>query len=42
MGERRLTPELAQRHEIIKAGRNSGNFNVDVTSKDSIKGCSNR
>jgi hypothetical protein len=37
MGERRLTPELAQRHKIIKAGRNSGDCSVDVTSKDPIK-----
>jgi NAD(P)-dependent dehydrogenase (short-subunit alcohol dehydrogenase family) len=34
---KRLTPELEKRHEIIKAGRNSGDVSVDVASEDSIK-----
>lgn len=34
---KRLNPELAKRHIIISAGRNSGDYRVDVTSKDSIR-----
>jgi NAD(P)-dependent dehydrogenase (short-subunit alcohol dehydrogenase family) len=34
---RRLTPELAQRHEIVVAGRNSGDVRVDITSAESIE-----
>lgn len=33
---RRLAPELAQRHEVVVAGRNSGDVRVDITSADSI------
>jgi len=34
---RRLAPELAQRHEIIVAGRTSGDVHVDITSAESIE-----
>jgi NAD(P)-dependent dehydrogenase (short-subunit alcohol dehydrogenase family) len=34
---RRLVPELARRHEIVVAGRNSGDVRVDITSADSIE-----
>lgn len=34
---RRLAPELAQRHEIVVAGRNSGDVRVDITAADSIE-----
>jgi NAD(P)-dependent dehydrogenase (short-subunit alcohol dehydrogenase family) len=34
---RRLAPELAQRHEIVVAGRNSGDVRVDITSADAIE-----
>lgn len=34
---RRLTPELASRHEVVVAGRNSGDVRVDITSADSIE-----
>jgi NAD(P)-dependent dehydrogenase (short-subunit alcohol dehydrogenase family) len=34
---RRLAPELMRRHEIIVAGRNSGDVRVDITSADSIE-----
>lgn len=34
---RRLAPELAQRHEIFVAGRNSGDVRVDITSAESIE-----
>jgi NAD(P)-dependent dehydrogenase (short-subunit alcohol dehydrogenase family) len=34
---RRLTPELAQRHEIVVAGRTSGDVQVDITSAESIE-----
>lgn len=33
---KRLTPALQQRHEIITAGRNSGDVRVDVSRKESI------
>lgn len=29
--------ELAKRHEIVRAGRSSGDFTVDVMSEDSVK-----
>jgi NAD(P)-dependent dehydrogenase (short-subunit alcohol dehydrogenase family) len=34
---KRLTPVLAKDHEIISAGRNSGDVRVDITSEQSIK-----
>ena len=34
---KRLTPALGSRHEIIRAGRNSGDVNVDITSEVSIE-----
>jgi NAD(P)-dependent dehydrogenase (short-subunit alcohol dehydrogenase family) len=34
---RRLVPELAERHEIVVAGRTSGDVHVDITSAKSIK-----
>jgi NAD(P)-dependent dehydrogenase (short-subunit alcohol dehydrogenase family) len=34
---KRLTPVLAQQHEIITAGRNSGEVRVDISSEQSIK-----
>jgi NAD(P)-dependent dehydrogenase (short-subunit alcohol dehydrogenase family) len=34
---KKLTPYLASKHEILTAGRNSGEFTVDITSEDSIK-----
>jgi NAD(P)-dependent dehydrogenase (short-subunit alcohol dehydrogenase family) len=34
---RRLAPELAERHEIVVAGRTSGDVHVDITSADSIE-----
>jgi NAD(P)-dependent dehydrogenase (short-subunit alcohol dehydrogenase family) len=34
---RRLAPELARRHEVVVAGRNSGDVRVDITSADSIE-----
>jgi NAD(P)-dependent dehydrogenase (short-subunit alcohol dehydrogenase family) len=34
---RRLAPELGQRHEVVVAGRNSGDVRVDITSADSIE-----
>jgi NAD(P)-dependent dehydrogenase (short-subunit alcohol dehydrogenase family) len=33
---RRLAPELAQKHDVITAGRNSGDVRVDITSARSI------
>lgn len=32
----RISTTLAQRHEIITAGRNSGDFKVDISSPASI------
>ena len=34
---RAVVSELGDRHEVLTASRNSGNFNVDITSTDSIK-----
>jgi NAD(P)-dependent dehydrogenase (short-subunit alcohol dehydrogenase family) len=34
---RRLAPELAQRHEVVVAGRNSGDVRVDITNAESIE-----
>jgi NAD(P)-dependent dehydrogenase (short-subunit alcohol dehydrogenase family) len=34
---RRLAPELARRHEIVVAGRTSGDVHVDITSAESIE-----
>ncbi|HET6734086.1 short chain dehydrogenase [Mycobacterium sp.] len=34
---RRLTPALAERHEIVVAARNSGDVRVDITSADSVE-----
>lgn len=34
---RRLTPELARRHEVVVAGRTSGDVHVDITSAESIE-----
>lgn len=34
---KKLTPALAERHEVLTAGRNSGDYRVDVTSPESIK-----
>jgi NAD(P)-dependent dehydrogenase (short-subunit alcohol dehydrogenase family) len=34
---RRLVPELTQRHEVVVAGRNSGDVRVDITSAASIE-----
>jgi NAD(P)-dependent dehydrogenase (short-subunit alcohol dehydrogenase family) len=34
---RRLVPALADRHEVVTAGRNSGDVRVDITSADSIR-----
>jgi NAD(P)-dependent dehydrogenase (short-subunit alcohol dehydrogenase family) len=34
---RRLAPELAQRHEIVVAARNSGDVRIDITSAESIE-----
>lgn len=34
---RRLTPVLAERHEIVIAARNSGDVRVDITSADSVE-----
>lgn len=34
---RRLAPDLASRHEVVVAGRNSGDVRVDITSADSIE-----
>jgi NAD(P)-dependent dehydrogenase (short-subunit alcohol dehydrogenase family) len=34
---RRLLPALAGEHEVIVAGRNSGDVRVDITSADSIR-----
>lgn len=33
----RITPVLAERHEIITAGRNSGDYRVDITSGEAIR-----
>ena len=35
---KRVTAELAKRHDILVAGRNSGDFKVDISDKDSIAG----
>jgi NAD(P)-dependent dehydrogenase (short-subunit alcohol dehydrogenase family) len=32
-----LTPYLKENHEVLTAGRNSGEFTVDITSENSIK-----
>lgn len=34
---RRLSPVLEAKHEIIQAGRNSGDVRVDITSEESIR-----
>src|SRR3954453_10439042 len=34
---RRLAPELAQRHEVVVAGRNSGDVRVDIANAESIE-----
>jgi NAD(P)-dependent dehydrogenase (short-subunit alcohol dehydrogenase family) len=34
---RRVAPELAQRHEVLVAGRNSGDARVNITSAESIE-----
>jgi NAD(P)-dependent dehydrogenase (short-subunit alcohol dehydrogenase family) len=34
---RRLVPDLAHRHEVVVAGRNSGDVRVDITSAESIE-----
>jgi NAD(P)-dependent dehydrogenase (short-subunit alcohol dehydrogenase family) len=34
---RRLAPELGQRHEVVVAGRTSGDVRVDITSAESIE-----
>jgi len=34
---KKLTPLLSKRHEIITAGRNSGDIKVDVSSEESIR-----
>jgi NAD(P)-dependent dehydrogenase (short-subunit alcohol dehydrogenase family) len=34
---KKLTPELRKRHEIITAGRNSGDMRVDVANEGSIR-----
>jgi NAD(P)-dependent dehydrogenase (short-subunit alcohol dehydrogenase family) len=34
---KRLTPALEKQHEVIKAGRNSGDVRVDITSEQSIR-----
>jgi len=34
---RRLVPALADGHEVVVAGRNSGDVRVDITSADSIR-----
>lgn len=34
---KKLTPQLATQHEIITAGRNSGEVRVDISSEESIK-----
>ena len=34
---KKLTPVLKEKHEIITAGRNSGDVRVDITLEDSIK-----
>ncbi|GAA4787187.1 short chain dehydrogenase [Olivibacter ginsenosidimutans] len=33
---KKLTPHLSKKHEIITAGRNSGDIRVDITSEESI------
>jgi NAD(P)-dependent dehydrogenase (short-subunit alcohol dehydrogenase family) len=35
---RRLAPVIAERHEVVVAGRSSGDVCVDITSADSIEG----
>ncbi|MFB6453830.1 short chain dehydrogenase [Chitinophaga sp. Hz27] len=34
---KKLTPQLARQHDIITAGRNSGDIRMDITSEASIK-----
>lgn len=34
---KKLTPYLKDKHEVLTAGRNSGDFTVDITSENSIK-----
>jgi NAD(P)-dependent dehydrogenase (short-subunit alcohol dehydrogenase family) len=34
---KKLTPYLKDKHEVLTAGRNSGEFTVDITSENSIK-----
>jgi dTDP-4-dehydrorhamnose reductase len=34
---KKLTPVLGERHEIITAGRNSGDYRVDIANSESIK-----
>ena len=37
-----ITPKLAQEHEVITAGRNSGDLTVDLSSTDSLKSMFNK
>lgn len=34
---KKLSPALKNKHEIVTAGRKSGDYNVDITSEESIK-----
>jgi dTDP-4-dehydrorhamnose reductase len=34
---RLVIKELAPRHEIIEAGKNQGQYQVDITSEDSVR-----
>lgn len=39
---KRLTTEFSQKHEVIAAGRTSGDVNVDITSRKSIENLFNQ
>ncbi|PST83407.1 short chain dehydrogenase [Pedobacter yulinensis] len=39
---KRLTPALAGRHEVLSAGRNSGDYRVDVSDEASVKALYNQ
>jgi uncharacterized protein YbjT (DUF2867 family) len=36
---RAVAQELSQRHEVIRVGRTQGDYQVDITSQQSVRTC---
>ncbi len=37
-----IDKELGERHEIVRVGHSSGDFQVDISDSDSIRACSRK